>query len=287
MLALTHQLLKRLCSKERIMRHLSPLLFVRAVAAEPEQSEEVHRKLRFNSIQSNPIYMNILIIGGGAREHALSWKLSTSSSVAAVYVAPGNAGTANQQKIKNIPIGADNFAALLKFAVDHDVSLHIFISFIQVADKNNPDRPPRPWARTATRRWHRACLPQGSVQLPLQSYLLISLLLVGIPVFGPSKQAARMEGSKVFAKDFMQRHSIPTANFRVFNSSQYAEALEYTQTCGHRVVLKASGLAAGKGVLIPESPEDVKKGLNQILVDNIFGDAGQMPCELLAVILTL
>jgi phosphoribosylamine--glycine ligase / phosphoribosylformylglycinamidine cyclo-ligase len=86
-----------------------------------------------------------------------------------------------------------------------------------------------------------------------------------------------MEGSKVFAKDFMQRHDIPTAKFRVFNSSQYTEALEYTQTCGHRIVLKASGLAAGKGVLLPETPEEVEKGLKDILVDHIFGDAGQMP----------
>jgi len=96
-----------------------------------------------------------------------------------------------------------------------------------------------------------------------------------------------MEGSKVFAKDFMQRHSIPTAKFRVFNSSQYAEALEYTRTCGHRVVLKASGLAAGKGVLIPESPEEVEEGLKDILVDNIFGDAGQIPLNLLVVMLTI
>jgi phosphoribosylamine--glycine ligase / phosphoribosylformylglycinamidine cyclo-ligase len=94
-------------------------------------------------------------------------------------------------------------------------------------------------------------------------------------VFGPSSLAARMEGSKAFSKDFMARHSIPTAAFKVFTSQQYSEALEYSQTCGHRVVLKASGLAAGKGVLIPETPEEVEKGLKDILLDQVFGVAGK------------
>jgi phosphoribosylamine--glycine ligase/phosphoribosylformylglycinamidine cyclo-ligase len=84
-----------------------------------------------------------------------------------------------------------------------------------------------------------------------------------------------MEGSKAFSKDFMARHSIPTATFKVFTSQQYPEALRYAQTCGHRVVLKASGLAAGKGVLIPETPEEVEKGLKDILLDQVFGEAGE------------
>lgn len=94
-------------------------------------------------------------------------------------------------------------------------------------------------------------------------------------MFGPSSLAARMEGSKAFSKDFMARHSIPTATFKVFTSQKYSEALRYAQTCGHRVVLKASGLAAGKGVLIPETPEEVEKGLKDILLDQVFGDAGE------------
>ena len=98
---------------------------------------------------------------------------------------------------------------------------------------------------------------------------------VGILVFGPSASAARMEGSKAFSKDFMQRHSIPTADFKTFTASQYTEALEYTKTCGHRVVLKASGLAAGKGVLIPETPEETAAGLKDILLDQVFGSAGE------------
>lgn len=97
---------------------------------------------------------------------------------------------------------------------------------------------------------------------------------MGIPVFGPSALAARMEGSKAFSKDFMTRHHIPTAKFKVFNSSQFEEATEYVATCGHQVVLKASGLAGGKGVLIPETMEEALAGLNDIMVSRVFGDAG-------------
>lgn len=97
---------------------------------------------------------------------------------------------------------------------------------------------------------------------------------MGIPVFGPSALAARMEGSKAFSKDFMARHSIPTAAFKVFKSSQFDDASEYVKTCGHSVVLKASGLAGGKGVLIPTSVEEALAGLKEIMVDSAFGDAG-------------
>jgi len=96
-------------------------------------------------------------------------------------------------------------------------------------------------------------------------------------VFGPSALAARMEGSKAFAKDFMARNSIPTAKFQVFSSSELEQAIEYVRSCNHRVVLKASGLAAGKGVLIPETVEEAIDGLRQIMVANIFGTAGLRP----------
>ncbi|KAG5654719.1 hypothetical protein H0H81_007475 [Sphagnurus paluster] len=96
---------------------------------------------------------------------------------------------------------------------------------------------------------------------------------IGIPVFGPSVLAARMEGSKAFSKDFMARHNIPTAKFRVFKSDQFTDAIEYVNTCGHSVVLKASGLAAGKGVLIPETTEEAITGLKEMMIDNVFGDA--------------
>lgn len=94
-------------------------------------------------------------------------------------------------------------------------------------------------------------------------------------MFGPSALAARMEGSKAFSKDFMARHRIPTAKFKVFRSSQIEEAAEYVRTCGHQVVLKASGLAGGKGVLIPETMEEALVGLNAIMVSKVFGDAGR------------
>lgn len=97
---------------------------------------------------------------------------------------------------------------------------------------------------------------------------------VGIPTFGPTELAARMEGSKAFSKAFMLRHKIPTATFRTFSSSQIHDAIEHVRTCGYRVVLKASGLAAGKGVLIPESTDEAVKGLQQIMVANVFGAAG-------------
>ena len=98
---------------------------------------------------------------------------------------------------------------------------------------------------------------------------------VGIPVFGPSQLAARMEGSKTFAKNFMARHSIPTARFKVFQSNEIDQAINYVKTCGHEVVLKADGLAGGKGVLLPRNLEETIQGLQDILISKTFGDAGK------------
>jgi phosphoribosylamine--glycine ligase/phosphoribosylformylglycinamidine cyclo-ligase len=103
------------------------------------------------------------------------------------------------------------------------------------------------------------------------------LYIVGIPVFGPSQKAAQMEGSKAFSKDFMRRHNIPTAAYRVFKSSQFEEALTYAKTCGFKVVLKASGLAAGKGVLLPQTDAEIEAGLREIMLDQAFGSAGEIP----------
>lgn len=118
--------------------------------------------------------------------------------------------------------------------------------------------------------------PNSSLFLP-HIYISnpFSFYPVGIPVFGPSALAARMEGSKAFSKDFMARHNIPTASYRTFPSSQVKDAIEYVRTCGHKVVLKASGLAAGKGVLIPETVEEAVKGLEEIMVAHAFGSAGE------------
>ena len=108
---------------------------------------------------------------------------------------------------------------------------------------------------------------------------VIHIQQVGIPVFGPSRLAAQMEGSKAFSKAFMDRHNIPTARFRVFASTEYKEAITYVKTCGFQVVLKASGLAAGKGVLIPETIDEAIAGLKEIMVDAVFGSAGPRPCR--------
>ncbi|PFH54848.1 hypothetical protein AMATHDRAFT_72604 [Amanita thiersii Skay4041] len=183
--------------------------------------------------------IRILLLGGGGREHALAWRLSQSHLTEHIYVCPGNAGTSQEPKTTNLDLPADDFPRLVDFAVKNKIQLVV----------PGPEQP----------------LVDG-----VESYFR----QVGIPVFGPTALAARMEGSKAFAKAFMERHSIPTAEFRVFNSSEFQEAVEYVKTCDHSIVLKASGLAAGKGVLIPETKEDAIAGLEHILVKNAFGSAG-------------
>ncbi|KIL71735.1 hypothetical protein M378DRAFT_241244 [Amanita muscaria Koide BX008] len=180
----------------------------------------------------------ILILGSGGREHALAWKLARSQSTEHIYVCPGNGGTKREPKTSNIDLPIGDFARLVEFALKNNIDLVVPGPEQQLVDG-------------VESHFHR----------------------VGIPVFGPSAQAAQMEGSKAFAKKFMARHSIPTAKYRVFEASQYEEAVKYVAECGHRVVLKASGLAAGKGVLIPE-PEDAVAGLKEIMLDKAFGSAG-------------
>nr|BCB28853.1 aminoimidazole ribonucleotide synthetase [Mycoleptodonoides aitchisonii] len=183
--------------------------------------------------------LRILIIGSGGREHALAWKLSHSDRVERIFVCPGNGGTAHEHKTTNVDLPPTDFPALVNFAVKNEVSLVL----------PGPEQP----------------LVDG-----VEGYFR----RVGIPVFGPSAAAARMEGSKSFSKAFMDRHAIPTAKFRVFPSSAFDEAAAYVKTCGFKVVLKASGLAAGKGVLIPETVDEAITGLREIMVDNVFGPAG-------------
>ncbi|TCD67108.1 hypothetical protein EIP91_000571 [Steccherinum ochraceum] len=181
----------------------------------------------------------ILILGAGGREHALAWKLSRSDLVERIYVAPGNGGTARETKTTNVALPEGDFQAAVQFALAEKITLVL----------PGPEQPLVDGVETYFRK-------------------------VGIPVFGPTALAARMEGSKVFAKQFMERHSIPTAAFRSFSASEYAQAVEYVKTCGFKVVLKASGLAGGKGVLIPETTEEAISGLQEIMVDNVFGAAG-------------
>ncbi|KAJ7675374.1 aminoimidazole ribonucleotide synthetase [Mycena rosella] len=183
--------------------------------------------------------IRILLLGSGGREHALAWKLSQSPLVEHIFVCPGNGGTDQLPKTTNISVSSTDFPALVVFAIENQLNLVV----------PGPEQP----------------LVDG-----VEAYFR----KVGIPVFGPSALAARMEGSKAFSKAFMARHSIPSAKFQVFSSSQIQEATAYVKSCGHPVVLKASGLAAGKGVLIPETTEEAIRGLNKIMVDNVFGTAG-------------
>ncbi|KAI5969927.1 hypothetical protein CANMA_000967 [Candida margitis] len=184
--------------------------------------------------------LNILVIGNGGREHAIVWRLLESSSVKHIYVAPGNGGTTTQSsKVTNVPISSSpkDFQKLQDFAVEKKINLVV----------PGPEQP----------------LVDGITQV---------FTSVGIPVFGPSAKAAIMEGSKAASKDFMERHQIPTARFKNFTNVE--EAKKYIEEIDYKLVLKADGIAAGKGVLIPETKEEALRGLNEIMVDKNFGDAG-------------
>ena len=181
--------------------------------------------------------MNILIIGNGGREHALAWKAAQSAQVNTVYVAPGNAGTALDDKIENIAIGVGDFEALAAFAEQNNVGLTIV----------GPEAP----------------LVDGVVDF---------FAARGLPCFGPSKGAAQLEGSKAFTKDFLARHHIPTADYG--NFTDLDEALAYLREKGAPIVVKADGLAAGKGVIVAETLEQAEDAVRDMLSGNAFGDAG-------------
>ncbi|KAI5803262.1 phosphoribosylglycinamide synthetase [Geopyxis carbonaria] len=182
--------------------------------------------------------MKILIIGSGGREHALAWKLSQSTTVDAIYVAPGNGGTQSGiPKVTNVAINAEDFQQMVNFAVTSNIDLVV----------------PGP-------------------EVPLVAGIESHFRKVGIPCFGPSKEASRMEGSKSFSKDFMHRHGIPSAEYR--NFCLYDEAKQYLDSISHKIVIKASGLAAGKGVIIPETKEEAQTALKEMMVSKEFGSAG-------------
>ncbi len=182
--------------------------------------------------------MKILIIGGGGREHALAWKAAQSKHVDKVFVAPGNAGTANEIKLSNIDIPADDIHSLCQFAIDNKIGLTIV----------GPEAP----------------LVAGVVDLFLQRDLRI---------FGPRKKAAQLEGSKTFAKDFLKRHHIPTAAYQSFTDIE--PAIAYIKKMGAPIVVKADGLAAGKGVILADTQEQAIQAVTEMLADNSFGEAGQ------------
>jgi phosphoribosylamine--glycine ligase len=184
--------------------------------------------------------MNVLILGSGGREHALAWKISQSSQLDKLFVAPGNAGTSSVAE--NVAISPTDFKAIKKFVVDQNIHLVVV----------GPEDP----------------LVKG-----IHDFFLEDEVLRKIPVIGPQKMAAQLEGSKDFAKAFMQRHSIPTARYQSFTKDTLPEAEAYLETLNPPYVLKADGLAAGKGVLILDNLKEAKKEIRSMLADAKFGEA--------------
>src|SRR5690606_26654626 len=180
--------------------------------------------------------MNVLIIGSGGREHALAWKVAQDPLVDRVFVAPGNAGTATEAKCENVDIDVSAIEQLADFA-EQNVQLTIV----------GPEAP----------------LVQGVVDL---------FRARGLDCFGPTAAAAQLEGSKAFTKDFLARHSIPTADYQSF--TEVEPALEYLRQKGAPIVIKADGLAAGKGVIVAMTQAEAEDAVRDMLSGNAFGDAG-------------
>lgn len=181
--------------------------------------------------------MNVLVIGGGGREHALSWKAAQSTLVKTVFVAPGNAGTATETGLQNVDIAATDIDGLLNFAQQNQVGLTIV-----------------------------------GPEAPLVAGVVDAFEAAGQPIFGPSQAAAQLEGSKAFTKDFLARHAIPTADYQ--NFTEIEPALAYVQEKGAPIVVKADGLAAGKGVIVAMTLEEAEAAIRDMLAGNAFGEAG-------------
>lgn len=181
--------------------------------------------------------MKVLIVGGGGREHALAWKAAQSPLVKNVFVAPGNAGTAHETGMENVNIAADDLVALKNFAQANDIGLTIV-----------------------------------GPEVPLVKGIVDEFNKAGLKIFGPSKGAAQLEGSKAFTKDFLARHKIPTASYG--NFTKVDEAIAYIKKCGAPIVVKADGLAAGKGVILAQTEDEAIAAVKDMLSGNAFGDAG-------------
>lgn len=181
--------------------------------------------------------MKILIVGSGGREHALAWKAKQSPKVQAVFVAPGNAGTALESGIDNVDIQADDIPGLLNFVQARDIGLTIV-----------------------------------GPEVPLVKGIVNQFTAAGLPCFGPSAQAAQLEGSKSFCKDFMARHGIPTADYQTFTDR--VPAIAYIRQKGAPIVVKADGLAAGKGVIVAQTEQQAIEAVEDMLSGNSFGEAG-------------
>jgi phosphoribosylamine--glycine ligase len=181
--------------------------------------------------------MKVLVVGSGGREHALAWSLARANRVTEVIVAPGNAGTATEPKVRNVAVAADDIPALLQLAQDEEVALTVI----------GPEAP----------------LVEGIVD---------QFKAAGLRCFGPTAKGARLEGSKAYTKEFLQRYNIPTAGYRDFTDID--TALAYAQQCALPTVVKADGLAAGKGVIIAHTRNEVVAAVNTMLSDKTFGEAG-------------
>lgn len=182
--------------------------------------------------------MKVLIVGGGGREHALAWKASRSPRVQRVYVAPGNAGTAMEPGIENVDIAAEDIDRLLTFARSNQVDLTIV-----------------------------------GPELPLIKGIVDRFREAGLRIFGPTRACAQLEGSKAYSKAFLERHRIPTAAYGEFTDA--GKAKEYVKRQGAPIVIKADGLAAGKGVIIAQTNEEAFAAIDDMLVRNRFGEAGR------------
>lgn len=181
--------------------------------------------------------MQVLIIGSGGREHALAWKVAQNPQVDTIYVAPGNAGTALEHKVQNVNIGITDISALVAFAQDKAIELTIV-----------------------------------GPEAPLVIGVVDAFRAAGLPIFGPTQGAAQLEGSKAFTKDFLARHNIPTAAYA--NFTEIEPALAYVREKGAPIVVKADGLAAGKGVIVAITLQEAEDAIQDMLAGNAFGSAG-------------
>lgn len=181
--------------------------------------------------------MKVLVIGNGGREHALAWKAAQSPLVSTVFVAPGNAGTALEPTLQNVAVSATDIPALLSFAQNEKIDLTIV-----------------------------------GPEAPLVIGVVDAFQAAGLKIFGPTQGAAQLEGSKAFTKDFLARHHIPTAEYE--NFTEVEPALAYLREKGAPIVIKADGLAAGKGVIVAMTLEEAEAAVHDMLAGNTFGDAG-------------
>jgi phosphoribosylamine--glycine ligase len=182
--------------------------------------------------------MNILIIGSGGREHALAWKVAQSPLAGRVFVAPGNAGTALESGIENVPVDPLDFNALAALVQARDIGLTIV-----------------------------------GPEVPLVHGIVDHFHMLGLRCFGPTRAAAQLEGSKTFSKDFLARHGIPTAGYATF--TEIAPAVDYIRAQGAPLVVKADGLAAGKGVILAQTVDEAITAVQDMLAGNVFGSAGR------------